>query len=80
MTTSEQIADFTAFAKTISQQEGEDISLDVIYDRWWQHRHREEDLQAIQDAHAEYESGERGEDARTELAKFRSERSARKKL
>ena len=75
MTTSELIDDFTAFAKTISQQEGEAISLDVIYDRWWQQRHREEDLAAIQEAHAEYESGERGEDARAELAAFRSERS-----
>ena len=64
MTISEQIADITVFAQAISQQEGEDISLDVIYDRWWQQRHREEDLAAIREAHAEYESGERGEDAR----------------
>ena len=76
MTTSEQLADFTIFAKAITQREGEDISLDVIYERWWQQLHRDDDLAAIREAHAQFESGERGEDARAELAAFRSEKRA----
>ncbi|QEG35071.1 hypothetical protein [Bythopirellula goksoeyrii] len=79
MSTIDQINDFAAFALTITKREGDDISLDVIYDRWWQERHGGEDLLAIQEAHAEYESGHRGELARTELANFRAERSAGKK-
>jgi len=78
MAISEQIKELTAFALTVSQQEGEDISLDVVYERWWQARHQDKDLQAIQEAHAQYESGERGELAREELNNFRDERSTGK--
>jgi len=79
MAISEQIKDLTAFALTVSRQEGDDVPLDVVYQRWWQARHQDEDLVAIQEAHAEYESGERGELAREELAEFRAERAAGKK-
>ena len=60
MAITEQIRDFTTFALNVSQTEGEDIPLDVVYQRWWQERHQNEDLAAIQESHAEYEAGERG--------------------
>ena len=72
MTTSEQIAEFTAFAKIVTQQEGEEVSLDEIYDRWWQKRHTEEDLAAIKAAVEDYHLGDRGELARDVLAELRS--------
>lgn len=74
MTTSQQIAEFTAFAKTVAEQEGEHVSLDDIYQRWWDEQHSSEDLAAIQEAHQQYESGERGEDARAVLASIRQQR------
>ncbi len=49
ISTTEQINDFAAFALTVTQQEGEDISLDAIFERWWQERHRDEDLIAIKE-------------------------------
>jgi hypothetical protein len=79
MATTDQINDFTAFAKTISQQEGEDIALDEIFSRFWQERHVLEDVAAIREAHKQYESGERGVEARTELADFRAQRAAKKR-
>lgn len=79
MATIEQIEDFTSFAKTISKGEGKRISLDAIYDRWWQKHHQDEDLLAICEADAEYQSGERGELAREELATFRAQRVVGKK-
>ncbi len=79
MATIEQIENFTLFAKSVSQAEGESIPLAQIYDRWWQEQHQDEDLLAIREAHAEYQKGERGELAREELTAFRSERAAGKK-
>jgi len=54
MTATQQIENFTAFAKALAQQEGEGISLDEIYDRWWQEQKRNEDLEAIQTAVKDY--------------------------
>lgn len=78
MALSEQIRDLTEFALAISHTEGEDISLEEVYQRWRQARHQQEDLLAVQEAHAEYQTGERGELAREELAEFRAERKTGK--
>lgn len=72
MTASQQIENFTAFAKTITQQEGEQISLDEIYERWWNEQHRDEDLAAIKAAVKDYENGDPGELARDVLAELRA--------
>lgn len=80
MATSEQINDFTAFAKTLSRQEGgESLSINDIYERWWEQQHADEDLAAIQEAATAYENGERGRPAEEVLADFRRERSVGKK-
>ncbi|MEO0529067.1 MAG: hypothetical protein AAF266_00680 [Planctomycetota bacterium] len=34
MTIDDQIADFTAFAKNLAQQQGDGLSLDEVYQRW----------------------------------------------
>ena len=72
MTATQQIENFTAFAKAITQQEGEDISLDEIFDRWWQEQHRNEDLEAIQAAEKDYENGDPCELARDVLNDLRA--------
>lgn len=78
MTATQQIESFTAFAKAITEQEGENISLDEIYDRWREQHHRDDDLAAIQQAHSDYENGDRGRPAEDVLADFRRERTAGK--
>jgi len=72
MTTTQQIESFTAFAKAVTQQEGEDISLDEIYDRWWEKQHRDEDFEAIKAAVQDYEQGDRGELGRDVLSELRA--------
>jgi hypothetical protein len=79
MTATQQIEDFTAFAKALAQQEGEDISLDEIFDRWWQEQHRNEDLEAIQAAVKDYENGDRCEIARDVLTDLRASELGSKK-
>jgi len=79
MTATQQIENFTAFAKAITQQEGEDISLDEIYSRWWQEQHRDEDFEAIQAAVKDYENGDRGELARDILTELRAAEPVSKK-
>jgi hypothetical protein len=80
MATTEQIDEFTAFAVQLSGQEGgETLSINEICERWWEQQHADEDLAAIEEAHAGYESGERGRPAKEVLADFRRERLAGKK-
>ena len=57
MATSEQIDAFIRFAKQISEQEGADLPLDAIFDRWHEEAYREEDLHAIQASAHDYEHG-----------------------
>ncbi|MEQ8211818.1 MAG: hypothetical protein RH917_18620 [Lacipirellulaceae bacterium] len=76
MSTIEQISDFTKFAMTVAEQEGSDISLDVIYDRWREEAYRDEDARAILAAARDYENGERGELVEDVLAELRAERAA----
>ncbi len=79
MTATQQIENFTAFAKAITRQEGEGISLDEIYGRWWQEQHREEDREAIQAAVEDYKNGDRGELARNVLTELRTAEPGSKK-
>jgi len=74
MTASQQIDAFTEFARAIVAQEGEDISLDRIQDLWWEERHRDEDLAAIQAAVDSYKAGERGRPVDEFLAERRAAR------
>lgn len=75
MTASEQINAFNEFAKTVIAQEGEQLSLEEIQDRWWEKQHQDEDLAAIQVAVDSYEAGERGRPADEFLAERRAARA-----
>jgi hypothetical protein len=78
MSTTEQVADFAAFAEELlSNPIGSDLSFDEVLDEWWRARHADEDLAAIQASVKDYEGGERGEPAREELAQARAARSKR---
>lgn len=75
MTASEQIHSFTTFALALTKQEGEHLSLDEIYQRWWQENHAGDDLVAIQEAVDSFEAGERGRPADEFLAEQRAARA-----
>lgn len=77
MPIAEQLADFNAFAAQLLRSDGgaSDLTLEAIYDRWWEDRNRDEDLEAIRASVADYERGERGEDARAELTEHRARRA-----
>lgn len=72
MTTIEQIDDFSQFAKQIIEQEGDDLPLDVIFDRWHRKAFPQEDLLRIQESVSDYESGERGRPVDEFLSEFKS--------
>jgi len=74
MATSEQIDAFSRFAKLLSEQQGDELPLDAIFDRWHEEAHRDEDLLRIQASMRDYERGERGQPAEEVLAEFRAER------
>ena len=62
MTTSEQFTDFKIYAENVLASQGDELPLDEIFSRWWQQQHQDDDLQAVLEAHAQYNCGERGED------------------
>ena len=70
MATSEQIEKFSRFAKRISDEEGVEIPLTAIFDRWHAEVYQDEDLLAIQASHRDYERGERGQPAEKFLQEF----------
>lgn len=78
MTFLEQLADFNAFAEQFLKQPSQSLTIDEVYSKWWEDRHRDEDLAAVLEAHAQYESGERGEDAFAELEATRNSRREKK--
>ncbi len=78
MATIDQIEDFSRFAKQLSEKEGKELPLDVIFDRWHEEAFRDEDLLMIQASVRDYENGERGQPAEEVLAEFRAERTAGK--
>jgi len=71
MTITEQIDDFSAFAKRLAEQ-GEGLSVRDALEIW---ESRDEDAQAIQEAIDSYEAGERGTPAREFLAEVRAARA-----
>jgi hypothetical protein len=78
MSTTEQVADFAAFAKDLlSNPVGRDLSFEEVLDEWWRARNSNEDLAAIQASVEDFEHGERGRPAREELAQARAARSER---
>jgi len=72
MTVTEQIDDFTAFAKRLAQQQGEVFSVRAALDIW---EAIGDDTHAIQEAIDSYEAGERGRPADDFLAERRSARN-----
>jgi len=60
MATSEQIEKFSRFAIEISEEEGTELPLDVIFDRWHAAAYKDEDLLAIQASDRDYQNGNRG--------------------
>jgi len=76
MAITEQLAEFNAFATQLAEQEGEDLTIEQVYDRWWETQHRDEEVAAIAKAHQDYLNGDRGEPAEQVIAEFRAERAA----
>ena len=79
MATIDQIEEFSRFAKLLSEKEGKELPLDVIFDRWHEEAFRNDDLRRLQASVRDYENGERGQPAEEVLAEFRVERTAGKK-
>jgi len=79
MTTIEQLNDFSRFAKQVVEQEGKDLPLDVIFDRWHRVAFAEEDLQRIQASASDYEAGERGRPVDDVLSELKAKRAPDKK-
>ncbi len=78
MATIDQIEEFSRFAKQLSEKEGKELPLDVIFDRWHEEAFQDEDLLRIQASVRDYENGERGQPAEEVLTEFRAERAAGK--
>lgn len=72
MTTIEQLNDFSRYAKQIVEQEGKELPLDVIFDRWHRESFAEEDLRRIQASASDYEAGERGRPVDEFLSEFKT--------
>jgi len=69
MAITEQIADFTAFARLLAQQEGDNISLDDVY-RQWKEMDPDE-VAVLQNRLDSYDAGERGQTADASMAELR---------
>ena len=78
MTTIEQLNDFSRFAKQVVEQEGKELPLDVIFDRWHREAFAAEDLQRIQASVSDFESGERGRPADEVLSEFKTKQNSNK--
>ena len=75
MTTTEQIEDFIRFAKRISNEEGAEVPLVVIFDRWHTELYKDQDLLSIQASHRDFEQGERGRPIAEFLQEFDAQHS-----
>jgi len=70
MAITEQIADFTAFARLLVQQKGGNISLDEVYQQWKEID--PDEVVILHDRLDSYDAGERGlpaDESMTELRK-----------
>lgn len=79
MATTEQIENFSRFATQLSQVEGVDLPLHVIFDRWHAEKHKENDLLAIQASDRDYQNGERGRSVGEFLQDFDATRAANRR-
>lgn len=77
MTTIQQIEDFSRFAKQLVE-EGNELPLDAIFDRWHEEAFREEDLVRVQESVNDFKNGERGRPIEQFLAEFDSRQRADK--
>ncbi len=69
MAITEQIADFTAFARLLVQQEGDNISLDDVYQQWKEID--PDEVAILQNRLDSYDAGERGQLANESMAELR---------
>ena len=72
MTTIEQLNDCSRYARLIVEQEGKELPLDVIFDRWHCDTLATQDLARIQASVADYENGEQGRPIADFLAEFKA--------
>ena len=73
MTAAEQIDGFSAFAKQLAQEQGEDFSLEDAFRQWQAVDHRE--VEILQERIASYDAGERGRPVDAFLAERRAARA-----
>jgi len=78
MATAEQIDKFSRFAKQLSDEEGAELPLEVIFDRWHAEVYRDVDLLAIQASDRDYQNGERGRPVADFLQEFDASRTVDK--
>ena len=69
MAITEQIADFTAFARLLVHQEGENLSLDDVYQQWKEID--PDEVAILQNRLDSYDAGERGQPANESMAELR---------
>ncbi len=69
MAISEQIANFTAFARLLAEQKGDNISLDDAYQEWKEID--PDEVALLQQRLDSYDAGERGRPAEETMAELR---------
>ncbi len=78
MATTEQIEQFSRFAKQLSEEEGTELPLAAIFDRWHAEATKDQDLLAIQASAKDFDNGERGRPVEEFLQEFDAARRADK--
>lgn len=78
MATIQQIENFSRFAMQLSDEEGSEIPLDVIFQRWHAEVHKDDDLLALQASDRDYSNGERGRPVAEFLKEFDETRNVDK--
>ena len=76
MATTEQIDKFSRFAKQLSDSEGAELPLEVIFDRWHAEVYQDDDLLAIQASDKDFQNGERGRPVADFFQEFDATRAA----
>ncbi len=76
MSIADQIADFTAFAKRLVEERGDEgISLDTVIDQW--QALNQQDVAAVREALESYDAGERGIPAKDAMQQLRARLSGK---
>jgi len=73
MTVTEQIDDFTAFAKHLADQQGDEFTLEGAFQQWQSYDPQE--VETLRQRLASYDSGERGRPVDEFLAERRAARA-----